>query len=99
LDHLCVRSIDSRQGRCRVELVVLRQHLRSLNIVHGGVLITLLDSAMGMAASTLASPGQGVVTVQLNANFIRPVGEGETLVATGELEHSGRRTAVARGEV
>jgi acyl-CoA thioesterase len=39
------------------------------------------------------------VTVQLNANFIRPAREGDTLVATGELTHSGRRTAVAVGEV
>src|SRR5437867_7943803 len=99
LDLLGVRSIDLRQGRCRVELVVLRQHLRSLGIIHGGALATLLDSAMGMAASSLAPPGQGLVTVQLNANFIRPVREGETLVATGELKHSGRQTAVACGEV
>jgi uncharacterized protein (TIGR00369 family) len=54
---------------------------------------------MGLAAGTLAPAGQGVVTVQLDAHFIRPVGEGETLVATGELKHSGKQTAVACGEV
>jgi uncharacterized protein (TIGR00369 family) len=99
LDLLGVRSIEMGQGRCRVELLVLRQHLRNLGIIHGGVVATLLDTAMGIAASTLAPPGQGVVTIQLNAHFIRPAWEGETLVATGELKHSGRQTAVACGEV
>jgi uncharacterized protein (TIGR00369 family) len=99
LEHVGIRSIDVRKGWSRVELVVLPQHLRSFGIVHGGVLATLLDSAMGMAASTLASSSHGVVTVQLNANFVRPAREGETLVATGEVKHAGRRTAVTFGEI
>jgi uncharacterized protein (TIGR00369 family) len=99
LDHLGVRSIDVGPGRCRVELVVLQRHLRTLGIVQGGVILTLLDAAMGLAAGALAPAGRGVVTVQLHAHFIRPVGEGETLVATGELKHSGRQTAVACGDV
>jgi uncharacterized protein (TIGR00369 family) len=86
-------------GRCRVELVVSQRHLRSLGIVQGGVILTLLDAAMGLAAGTLAPTGQGVVTVQLDAHLIRPVGEGETLVAAGGLKHSGRQTAVACGDV
>jgi acyl-CoA thioesterase len=99
LDLLGVRLIHLSQGGCRLELVVLRQHLRSHGIIHGGVVATLLDTAMGLVASRSAPLGQQVVTVQLNAHFIRPALEGETLVATGELKHSGRQTAVACGEV
>jgi uncharacterized protein (TIGR00369 family) len=66
--------------------------------MHGGVLATLLDSVMGMAASSVAPAGHFAVTVQINLNFIRPAWEGELLIATGEVEHSGRTTAVARGE-
>jgi uncharacterized protein (TIGR00369 family) len=80
-------------------MTVQEHHLRTLGIMHGGVLATLLDSAMGIAAGTLAPPGHLVVTVQLNINFIRPAWCGETLVATGEVFHAGRQTAVARGEV
>jgi hypothetical protein len=54
---------------------------------------------MGLAAGTLAPAGWGVVTVQLHAHFIRPAGEGETLVAVGGLKHSGRQIAVACGDV
>jgi uncharacterized protein (TIGR00369 family) len=82
-----------------MELRVRRKHLRDLGIMHGGVLATLLDSVMGLAAGTLSPAGHFVVTVQLNLNFIRPAWEGETLVATGEVLHSGRLTAVAQGRV
>ena len=98
-DLLGIRPLEAGGGRSRVELVVSPQHLRTHGILHGGMFATLLDTAMGWAAGSLAPEGHDVVTVQLNLNFIRPVGPGETLVASGEVQHSGRRTAVARGEI
>jgi uncharacterized protein (TIGR00369 family) len=86
-------------GKARVELAVDRQHLRAGTIVHGGVFAALLDSAQGLAAASVARPGFDVVTVQLGVNFLRPASVGDTLIATGEVQHSGRRTAVTRGEV
>jgi acyl-CoA thioesterase len=86
-------------GRARVSLHVSTSHLRTLGIVHGGVLASLLDAAQGMAAASAARAGYDVVTVQLNINFLRPAGEGDHLIATGHVVHAGRRTAVTRGEV
>ena len=80
-------------------MTVEERHLRTLGILHGGVTTTLLDTAMGMAVGTLTPPGHFVVTVQLNANFIRPAWDGETLVATGHVRHGGQQTAVASGEI
>jgi uncharacterized protein (TIGR00369 family) len=80
-------------------MVVGSRHLRTFGLLHGGVIAALLDAAMGTAAMTRAPTDHDVVTAQLNVNFIRPAWEGESLSATGELIHAGRRTAVARGEV
>lgn len=99
LDLLRVQPVHLAPGRGRLKMRVGPEHLRHLQIMHGGVLASLLDSAMGMAAEELAPAGHFVVTVQLNLNFIRPAWEGETLVAMGEVRHSGRQTAVAQGEV
>jgi uncharacterized protein (TIGR00369 family) len=99
LEHLGVRLLDFAPGRGRLEVVVRPEHLRDVGILHGGMSATLLDSVMGMSAASVAPPGHYVVTVQLNMNFIRPAWEGEHLVATGEVIHSGRQTAVARGEI
>jgi uncharacterized protein (TIGR00369 family) len=99
LDHLDVRLVEFGEGRGILECDVLPRHLRTLGIMHGGMAATLLDSVMGAAAGTKAPADHFVVTVQLNINFTRPAWEGETLKATGEVQHAGRQTAVARGEI
>jgi uncharacterized protein (TIGR00369 family) len=83
----------------RLVLEVGDGHLRSLGIVHGGVVATLLDSVMGMSAGRSAPADHYVVTAQLNVHFIRPGWNGETLIATSKVRHSGRKTAVAEGEI
>jgi uncharacterized protein (TIGR00369 family) len=80
-------------------LVVKAGHLRTLGIAHGGVIATLLDSVMGMTANQSSPRDHYVVTAQLNVHFIRPSFEGETLIASSEVRHSGRKTAVAQGEI
>ena len=74
-------------------------HLRSLGIAHGGVIASLLDSVMGLAASKSAPPDHYLVTAQLNVHFLRPAREGETLVASAEVRHGGRKLAVVQGEI
>ncbi len=83
----------------RLVLTIKPAHLRTLGIAHGGVIATLLDSVMGMTANRSSPPDHFVVTAQLSVQFIRPTFEGETLVASSEVRHSGRTTAVAQGEL
>jgi uncharacterized protein (TIGR00369 family) len=99
LQLLNVRPVGAGAGHAVFEMTVEEFHLRTLGILHGGVTATLLDTAMGYAAVTKAPPDHYVVTVQLNVNFVRPAWEAERLVASGEIEHSGKQTAVARGEI
>jgi uncharacterized protein (TIGR00369 family) len=91
--------LEIGQGRARLELPIRQRHLRPLGIIHGGVLAALLDTVIGVAAHSRAPADHYAVTVQLQVNFIRPGWEGETLVATSELLHAGRQTAVGRGEI
>lgn len=99
MELLDARPIRREEGQVAFELLVQERHLRTLGIVHGGVTAALLDSALGFAAGTTAPPGHHVVTMQLNINYIRPAWDGERLIASGEVRHAGRQTAVARGEI
>lgn len=80
-------------------LTVADRHLRSFGILHGGVMATMLDTALGQVAGAAAPEGHHVVTVQFNMNLIRPACKGELLTAKGELQHRGSKTAVTRGEL
>ncbi len=72
----------------------------AMGTVHGGVVSTWLDSAMGYAIQTTLAAGEGFTTLDLNVRFIRPITAtlGQVL-ASGVVEHRGRRTATARGEL
>jgi uncharacterized protein (TIGR00369 family) len=63
--------------------------------MHGGAIATLLDVAMASAARSLHP--QGVVTVALTMQFLRP-GSG-TLSANGRVRQSGRSLVFCDAEV
>lgn len=94
-----MQNLKREPGKAQCELLIGNKHLRSLNMLHGGVTATLLDSMMGAAAGTTAPDQHFVVTVQLNVNYIRPAWHGEQIITKGEVIHSGEKTAVARGEI
>lgn len=95
LERLGVRADETG----RLFLDVRAGHLRTLGIAHGGVIATLLDSVMGMTANRSSPPDHYLVTAQLNVHFLRPAFEGETLIASSEVRHAGRKTAMAQGEI
>ena len=98
-EHLGMEHLGAADGHSRLRLTVDRRHLRELPIMHGGVLASLLDSACGKAAGSVAGEGRYVVTVQLNINFVRPAAVGDVLEAHGEVVHRGGRTAVTLARV
>lgn len=65
--------------------------------LHAGVIATVLDSACGYAALSLAEPGVAVLAVEFKVNFLSPA-EGERIVARGRVVRSGRTLTVCKGE-
>ena len=85
------------EGKAVVRLRVEPHHLNMLQIVHGGVIASLLDNAMGVAAMT-ALPGIDTVTAGLNVHFVAPA-KGGLVTAEAEIVHRGRRTLTLTGTV
>jgi uncharacterized protein (TIGR00369 family) len=65
--------------------------------VHGGVIASLLDAAMGVAARSALKPGEGATTVSLTVNYVAP-GQG-TLTARGRVVRAGRTLASVEADV
>ncbi|MBI4880252.1 MAG: PaaI family thioesterase [Planctomycetes bacterium] len=66
--------------------------------VHAGALTTILDSACGYAALTVAPPGHEVLTVEYKVNFVRPAAA-DRFVAVGKVVKAGKTLTVCQGEV
>ena len=67
-------------------------------VLHGGVLIGLADSAMGMTMCALLGPGQAGTNTDLQVRFLRPTTAGR-LTASARVVRRGRRTAVLECDV
>jgi acyl-CoA thioesterase len=68
--------------------------------VHGGVIATLMDTAMGSAVYTALPDGFLYTTLELKVNFVRAVKlDDEPLTCEGRTIHLGRQTATAQATV
>ena len=72
-----------------------------IGMVHGGLVCTLLDSALGCAVHSTLPAGVGYTSIELKVNYLRPVtaASGELGIARGWVTKPGRRVAFADGDV
>lgn len=66
--------------------------------VHGGVITSIVDSACGYAALTMAPSGSEVLTVEFKISFLAPA-IGSRFVARANVMKAGRRLSFCTGEV
>jgi uncharacterized protein (TIGR00369 family) len=90
--HLGMDIVELEAGRSLIRLHLRPELTNSSGSMHGGAIASLIDSAGGLAARTLTHP-MPVTTVEFKVNFLAPFRHG-TLLAEGQVIHSGRRTLV-----
>lgn len=85
--------------RTDVELSPDERHTNRQDVLHGGVVATLLDAALGYAASRhLADDASvAVVTVTMTVNFIAATKSAD-VVAAGRVVGGGYKTVFTEGE-
>ncbi len=74
------------------------QHLNQNGNVHGGMLVTLADSALGMIVWE-AVERRPCVTVQLNTQFVSAASAGEFIEARAEIVRKTRSLVFIRGQL
>lgn len=74
-------------------------HTNPMGTVHGGWYGTLLDSAMACAVMTKVPQGSVYTTLEYKVNITRGIPLGREILAIGEVDHAGRSTSVAHGEI
>ena len=94
------RGVEAEPGRALFEMEPRPQHYNVIGSVHGGVALTLLDSAMGCAVHTLLDAGVGYTTIEVKTNFVRPITADTGLIrCEGVVIHKGGRVATAEGKL
>ena len=73
--------------------------LNPMRGVHGGWYGALLDSVMGCAVMTVVPRGRIYTTLEYKVNITRAITPGQKMRATSTVDHAGRSTAIALGEI
>jgi acyl-CoA thioesterase len=95
---LGMQIVTAESGVGRVSIQIDERLMHPQQIVHGGVIFTLADTAMSMALISVLPVGTPFGTLEAKINFMLPVYKGE-LLAEGKIVHKGRSTAVLEATV
>jgi uncharacterized protein (TIGR00369 family) len=88
------------EGRIAFTLEPAEYHYNPIGSVHGGVISTICDSAMGCAIHSTLPAGVGYTTLELKVNFLRAVTvETGPLRCAGTVIHVGRQVATAEAHL
>ena len=93
---LCgIEPIAFADGKTRLRVHARPEHGNNLGIVHGGLICTLLDVAMGTAAR--CTVGHPVMTLDMQTTFLSP-GRGE-MIGEGRVIRAGRSIVFCEAQV
>ena len=91
--------MDETKGGERGQLVlairVEDRHTNIRHIAHGGFLVTIVDTALGIVVSSSREPAQPIVTVSLTTNFVSSAELGDWVEAHVDIDRMGGRLAYA----
>ena len=96
--YLGIESLGMKDGAFVLELELEERHMSMAARAHGGVLFSMLDTALGRAVIAELPPGRGRATVELKINYFRPVQRGR-IRASGRCVQRTRSLAYAEGEI
>ena len=71
------------------------RHTNIRHIAHGGFLVTMVDTALGIVVSSSREPPQPIVTVSLTTNFVTSAEPGDWVEAHVDIDRMGGRLAYA----
>ncbi|QDO88295.1 PaaI family thioesterase [Ornithinimicrobium ciconiae] len=98
--HFRMDLVEVEEGTVTFTCQPDESHYNPIGTVHGGLVCTLLDSALGCATQTTLPAGVGYTSVEIKVNFLRAVSKDSgPLRCIGRVIKPGRRMAFAEGEV
>lgn len=98
--HVGMEIAEVGEGTVTFRSYPDESHYNPIGMVHGGLVCTLLDSALGCAVHTTLPAGTGYTSIEIKVNYLRPVSKDSgPLLCTGRVTKSGRRVSFAEGEV
>lgn len=92
--------VEVAEGFAVFSVVPREFHYNPIGVVHGGLVLTILDSALGCAVQSTLPAGSFYTTVETKVNMTRAItADTGRLRCEASVIHTGRRIATAEGRV
>ncbi len=95
--HLGIQLVSIGEAEIVLDLPFRPELSQHHGFFHGGIVSTLLDTACGYAALSVAPPGTSVLSVEFKINFLAPA-RGALMRGVGRVVRAGRTISVSQGE-
>ncbi|MEE1753807.1 PaaI family thioesterase [Streptomyces sp. SP18CS02] len=93
---LGIEVTKAEPGAVQFTMPVKNFFTNHLGFLAGGILSTVIDSALGCSILASITPDKDIVTLDLNVDFLRPVSEASGLITVdAEVVHLGRNRGLA----
>ncbi|MDV2989879.1 MAG: PaaI family thioesterase [Dehalogenimonas sp.] len=89
---LGIKLVELDDGYAKVSLTLKPEFTNFVGSVHGGIIVTLADSAFGYAVNALHYP---TVAAQFNTHFLNPAYPDSELTAECRVVKAGKRAIMA----
>jgi len=97
---LGLKLVEVDEGRVVFTVQPDERHYNGLEIAHGGLAATLLDSALGCAINSMMPAGKTFTTLEMKINYVRPITrERGELRCEANMIHAGGRVATSAGRI
>ncbi|MES2647734.1 MAG: hydroxyphenylacetyl-CoA thioesterase PaaI [Bacteroidota bacterium] len=88
---LGIEVLDIHDGYSKIKMIVRKEMINGLGIVHGGICFSLADSCFAFACNNRNNLS---VALDTAINFLKPVHVGDELTAEAKEMHNGRSTGL-----
>lgn len=97
MKHCGIVRRDAPAGTARFSVTVAPHLANSRGVAHGGLLLTMLDIALGHAAADAVEGAVSFITIDLQSAFLSPA-TGE-IIAEGRAVRAGRSIVFCEGDI
>jgi uncharacterized protein (TIGR00369 family) len=91
------KMISVDQGSVEIRFPFSTKLTQQNGFVHAGAVTSIMDSACGYAALSVAPPEADVLSVEFKVNFLSP-GVGDSFVARALVKRAGKKLAVCTAD-
>lgn len=91
-----MKTLNLGPGTAEMGVMADSEHSNPLGLVHGGLISTVADAAMGNAIRTVGKKG---VTADYRVSFFKAAPIGKELIGYGKIEKMGARLIFASAEI